>query len=154
MAVTWYGADTFCAWRNARLPTELEWEYAGRGPDGLIYAWGNEFARGSVADIFRDPIAVGSGPRDFSWVGAWDMTGNAMEWVSSISAPYPYDANDGRETPASQDIHSARAFRSIGVDHGASDITRLSGRGIASPWGHDRSLGFRCARDFDEGDYQ
>lgn len=152
--VNWYGADAFCRWRNARLPTELEWEYAGRGPDGFIYAWGKEYTRGAVADIFRDPARVGSGPYDVSWVGAWDMTGNAKEWVSTIRADYPYYADDGRETPMSQDIHSARVIRSFGYDHGASDITRLTGRGSSSPWGYGSLLSFRCAGDFDENEFQ
>lgn len=34
-----------------------------------------------------------------SRVGAVQMSGNLWEWVSSLDAPYPYQADDGRESP-------------------------------------------------------
>src|SRR6478735_4537812 len=81
--ITWYQAEAYAAWRAGRLPTEAEWEYAARGPKSTVYPWGDTFdrERANVLDSVS-PKPVGSYPTGASWVGAVDMSGNAMEWVA------------------------------------------------------------------------
>ncbi|MBI5958698.1 MAG: SUMF1/EgtB/PvdO family nonheme iron enzyme [Chloroflexi bacterium] len=80
--ITWYEAEAYARWRGGSLPTEAQWEYAARGPESLLYPWGNEWdaALANVIDS-KAAVAVGSYPEGASWVGALDMAGNLMEWT-------------------------------------------------------------------------
>jgi formylglycine-generating enzyme required for sulfatase activity len=144
--ITWFEAAEYCERREARLPTEAEWEYAARGPDNLVYPWGNELVEDYLIFDRNTPggvAAVGSRPAGASWVGAYDMSGNVWEWVSSIYAPYPYRASDGREDR--QNDSSRRVYRSgvhSYIDYGVSTSIRFWMR----PFRRDWFIGFRCAK--------
>lgn len=144
--ITWFEARDFCASREARLPTEAEWEYAARGPDNLIYPWGDDLSNDRLVfdrNTPSDTAAVGSRPDGVSWVGAFDMSGNVWEWVSSIYRPYPYSRTDGREN--ANDTESRRVFRSgihSYIDYGVSTSIRF----WLYPEERDWFVGFRCAR--------
>lgn len=153
IGMDWQHANDFCESLDMRLPTEAEWEYAARGPDGLWHAWGNHFDPEYVvyARLSGEPPApVGSKEGDVSWVGAYDMTGNIAEWLSTWLLPYPYNADDGREGEGSYHTKVARS--------GAGDAIaiRLFNRGGHPPdTGVDSGsglLGLRCARDYTFGD--
>lgn len=113
--ITWQEARDFCEQRGGRLPTEREWEYAARGPDDLIFPWGNLFIPNNVVYAANTdaPMEVGSHPMGVSWVGAHDLSGNVWEWVNTIYDQnifrYPYDHQDGRED--SSDLAGNRVIR-------------------------------------------
>jgi formylglycine-generating enzyme len=116
--ITWIEATRCAEQMECRLPTEKEWEYAARGPDSLIYPWGDEWPLDSASDfnylIFpgnsRNQTANVGGTLDgVSWIGAYDMVGNVWEWTSTIYEGYPYVENDGRENNI--DLNSPRVLR-------------------------------------------
>jgi formylglycine-generating enzyme required for sulfatase activity len=144
--LTWMEARDFCASRGMRLPTEAEWEYAGRGPDGLIYPWGNDLIDNNLVFDRNSPgqtADVGSRPEGASWVGALDMAGNVWEWVSSRYDRYPYTTDDGREDLS--DTTAQRVYRggmNSYIDFGAGMTTRFR----YPPETRDWFIGFRCVR--------
>jgi len=145
--INWFEARDFCELRGARLPTEAEWEYAARGPDGLFFPWGNEFVADNV--IYGDnnngqTAQVGSLPGGVSWVGAYDLSGNVYEWTNTIYQDYPYNAEDRGESKS--DTTTSRAMRGGSWVNFAS-FMRAAWRSGCSPSScRTNFLGFRCAR--------
>ncbi len=152
--VTWFEAVAFCASRGGRLPSEAEWEYAARGPDGMFFPWGERWVTGN--SIWQntsggDTDPVGSRPDGISWVGANDMIGNVWEWTTSLFQPYPYDGLDGRESmEGSGDtgrVLRGGAFYSFeeSILNGVNRFWWEAGR-------REDSFGIRCVRDYRDGD--
>jgi serine/threonine-protein kinase len=83
--VTWDQAVEYCSWMSKRLPTEAEWEAAGRGPGSnpQLYPWGNDpTAGGSIGNLpDQDTYEVGTIPFNKSPFEVYDMVGNIWEWV-------------------------------------------------------------------------
>jgi formylglycine-generating enzyme required for sulfatase activity len=152
--VTWIGATDYCAWRDARLPSEAEWEYAARGPESWLYPWGNEYTSENLLRSDYQMPDVGSIPQGASWVGALDLSGSLYEWTSSLYKPYPYDPNDGREAPLEEDFGD-RVFRGCPWYHSVSNEYGPRLDNVSATARHDNPpnvglwyFGFRCARPF------
>ncbi len=144
--ITWFEARDFCALRGMRLPTEREWEYAARGPDNVIYPWGDDWNPDNVVwsgNSNSQTAPVGSRPAGVSWVGALDLSGNVWEWVSTLSRAYPYVFDDGRED--GDNGTDARVQRGGSWDYGSTYL-RAPGRFTNVPDPRYNYNGFRCAR--------
>lgn len=145
--ISWIEADALCQKRDARLPTEAEWEYSARGPDGLEYPWGNEFI--ATIGVFGgysngQTWDVGSKPGDRSWVGAVDLGGNVEEWVNDWFEKYP----SGRQVnPMGPESGEGRVLRGGAWFNTDPYSTRAAFRYWGNPAvGHSSAQGFRCAR--------
>jgi formylglycine-generating enzyme required for sulfatase activity len=104
VCITWFEAEAYAAWRGGALPTEAQWEFAARGPSSSIFPWGDDWdaAKANVVDS-SELSAVGSYPDGASWVGALDMSGNAMEWAADWYSG-SYYKQQVRDDPTGPDL--------------------------------------------------
>ena len=154
MNVEWYMARAFCEWRDARLPTEAEWEKAARGTNSSNYPWGDEILCPFANFTAPEGVCIGDiQPVDKYEAGqsmydVYNMSGNVAEWVGSLHLPYPYSTVDNRDNPTAigprvvrggswaSSLDEVLAYRRIALDPGSYAV-------------HGNDLGFRCARDAD-----
>ncbi len=156
--VLWEMAARYCSWAGARLPTEAEWEYAARGPENRLFAWGDKFDRSRLNycdascpvlsdktfdDGYADTAPVGSFPSGASWVAASDMTGNVREWVADWLASYPASPGANPKGPEAGELKVTRG----GSWYDTPDDVRGANRGGESLQYYRDNLGFRCAQD-------
>jgi serine/threonine-protein kinase len=160
--VTWEMADTFCRdWRDGRLPTEAEWEYAARSVQEVIYPWGNssvapgrlnfcdsgcpfDFADGRFEDGFPDDTSpVGHYEDGASPFGILDMAGNVYEWVADWHGTYSSEAAIDPTGPAD----GFQKVRRGGAWSNSASFVRLSNRAVGGLSFADDDTGFRCVRD-------
>jgi formylglycine-generating enzyme required for sulfatase activity len=149
--VSWFGAWGYCGYNSYRLPTELEWEKAARGPtDSRPFPWGEEIALNnanyySSRDPFEDMSSFGSrtSPVGFynghvydgyqtldsaSPYGLYDMSGNVWQWMGNIYEGQHY-----------------RYMRGGSKDTYSMDL-RVWVRNNATPTYFSPGVGFRCVR--------
>jgi formylglycine-generating enzyme required for sulfatase activity len=148
--VSWFGAWGYCGYYDWRLPTDLEWEKAGRGTDTRPFPWGEEILRENAnfyasRDPFEDMSSFGSRttPVGFyngkiydgyatldsaSPYGLYDMAGNVWQWVGNVYEGMHY-----------------RFLRGGSKDTYDMDL-RLWVTNNATPTYFSPGVGFRCSR--------
>ena len=172
--VSWNDAQAYVAWLSARtgktyrLPSEGEWEYAGRGGTGTSRFWGDDRERAcEYANIGDATAAARFGWRDdpqyafkctdgyalYAPVGSfkpngfglYDTQGNVYEWVqdcfAETNAGAPKDGSPRKDGDCTQ-----RSLRGGGFGY-YPHYERVSFRIGTKPDYHSFLLGFRVVRD-------
>jgi formylglycine-generating enzyme required for sulfatase activity len=157
--VSWEQAAAYARWFGGSLPTEAQWEYAARGPEGWLFPWGPSFDAsrlnfcdaacgvswrdGTARDGYAGLAPVGSYPGGASWAGALDMAGNAWEWTADwYGEAYYATLPDGAWDPSGPSAGALRVLRGGSWFNDWMGV-RASYRGWVDPEYLHPSLGFR-----------
>ncbi|VGO23393.1 SUMF1/EgtB/PvdO family nonheme iron enzyme [Pontiella sulfatireligans] len=178
--VRWAGAAAYCDWlsdqQNAepryRLPTEEEWEYAGRGGRHnpyCIFPWGDDdnparanwpnsgdpFEKGKLP--YTTPVGYYDGSNHDGYqtldgsngYGLHDMAGNVWEWCSDLYSQSSADPDIAKPMPDGKDYHVLRSGNWFNGEWGHSRVSNRNPgyfRGPQDPNHPYYHIGLRIAR--------
>ncbi len=139
ISVSWHDARRYCEWASrkwriaCKLPTDRQWEFAARGPEGRIYPWGPEERepdehQANFGARVGNPTPVGMFPDGHTREGVADMSGNVWEWTHS-----KFDRN-------------RKSMRGAEFNSGAAELRAAVRFGLAADLRY-KMVGFRCLRE-------
>jgi len=190
--VSWYGAVGYCNWRSQqegyeicydlstwvcdynvcgyRLPTEAEWEYAGRGGlSGKHFPWGDTISH-NQANYYSDsscsydvsptrgyhptwndgiyPYTCPTGGFSANGYGLYDMTGNVWEWCNDWYSSMYYSSSPP-DNPTGPSSGSYRVLRGAGWYYDAGNCRLAYRYGWGGPHFRHYGFGFRLVLELD-----
>ncbi len=147
VGISWKEAVAFCKWSGKRLPTEAEWEKAGRGKRPVSYPWGNSPPDSEKLNFNEEKMKttpVGSYEKGKSDYGVYDLSGNVSEWVHDWHYP-EYYLFSPKENPQGPEKGQYKIIRGGNWRNGIDDVD-LTYRNATAPNVRNDTVGFRCAK--------
>ncbi len=146
--VEWGHAQSYCAWAGGGLPTEAQYEYAGRGGvDGAKYPWGDTASHDyanyeGVEGADQWPHTAPGGKFPPSKFGVHDLAGNVWEWTADWYREWYYARS--QEIDPQGPEHGVEKVLRGGSWFNTPRVLRISDRFKYVVRAQDNSLGFRC----------
>lgn len=128
-------------YKNFRLPTEAEWEYAARAGTKTSFFWGsNSYISNNPYAWYNDNSPTHPvGEKLPNKFGLYDMSGNVWEWCNDWYGNY---GSSAVTDPTGPTTGWYRIFRG-GFSRGDASYCRSSCRRSDNPIGRHRDVGFR-----------
>ena len=147
--VSWDDAVAYAKWAGCELATEAQWDKAARGPQGLIYPWGNDWdatkCRNDKNKGNETTCAVQGYPLGVSGHGTYNQSGNVWEWCADWYEDGYYGKSPKRD-PRGPEGGSDRVSRGGSWGYGVPVIFRGAYRDWRGPGYRNDYLGFRLVR--------
>lgn len=170
VCINWYEAKQYCEWKNGKLPTEAQWEYAARAGSKTKYFWGDDPDKGcdcaNGADIdganvfenvwgnlYPQKVKCHDGnaytapvksykPNKF---GLYDMTGNVWEWCYDWY-DVRYKTTDCKVNPVGPDTGVYKVLRGGSAESNPDHLVTMY-RDRSLPFYRMLYDGVRCVYD-------
>jgi serine/threonine-protein kinase len=160
--VTYADATDYCTWRTTqrndgllyRLPTEVEWEFAARGPNAgepgkplNLYPWGDEWMPGYAntrESRLAHPQNITAHRQARSSFDVLNLSGNVYEWTATDFQHYV-----GNELPTPREAGYTGTYQVVrgGSFDFPKEYAMTTTRVWAKPTSKGPRLGFRCAAE-------
>lgn len=167
-------AVSYCAFRDSRLATEAEWEFAARGETNRLFPWGNApptadhvNACGRECSRWHDEVGlnlemhgvmfdeddgysgtapVGSFPLGATSDGVMDLIGNVFEWTADGLYAYDHSPHANPRGPSNGDSF---VIRGGNFNSGTREFSDPALRFSLHADSYSHGVGLRCASDLD-----
>ncbi len=146
VGVTWYGAVAYAKWVGKRLPTEAEWEVAGRaGLHDSLYPTGNEIEKNQANFFSSDTTPVMSYAANS--YGVYDLAGNVYEWCQDWYGYNYYETTAHEPQDPKGPVQGVYRVLRGGCWKSLKEDLRCGHRHRNNPGTLNGTYGFRCAAD-------
>jgi len=146
--VSWFAANDYCKWQDARLPSWYEWEYIAAANDSMadarvlpewrqdILSWYSQAGGDRVGDVQSSPA---------NYYGVFDTHGLVWEWVDDFNAFMV--TGDNREQGGADQLQFCGAGAiTMEEKENYAVLMRVAMLSALEAKYTTRNLGFRCAR--------